>query len=161
MKIVVSILGFLLLASCTSNTILEKPKHLIPEDKMVDILTDLFLATGAKSVKNIHGKRQINYMNLVFEKHHIDSTVYKESNYYYTSLIDANTAMLSIVERRLNKIKDSLNTIEKEMDSIKMKLSIDRRDSLRKKKGMPVLRARTSRKPSQIIEHKFTTEIEK
>jgi len=151
MKIVVYILGFLLLVSCTSNTILEKPKNLIPKDKMADILTDLFLATGAKSVKNTDGKRQINYMNLVYEKHQIDSTQYKESNHYYTSLIDVNSEILTIVEKRLNKIKDSLNTLEQAMDSIKRKTSTDLRDSLQKLKGDPLIKPKSIKKPNRLI----------
>jgi len=146
MKIVVYIFGFFLLVSCTSNTILEKPKNLISKDKMADVLTDLFLATGARSVKNTHGKRQINYMNLVFEKHQIDSTQYKESNFYYTSLIDVNSEILTIVEKRLNKIKDSLSTLERVQDSIKMNTSSKLRDSLLKLKGKPF------KKHNQLIE---------
>jgi len=155
MKIVVYIFGFLLLVSCTSNTILEKPKNLISKDKMADVLTDLFLASGAKSVKNTHGKRQINYMNLVFEKHQIDSTQYKESNFYYTSLIDVNSEILTIVEKRLNKIKDSLSTLERAKDSIKMKTSTDLRDSLQKLKGETLLKSKPFKKPNQLIEPRF------
>lgn len=160
MKIAVFILGFLFLVSCTSNTILEKPKNLIPKDKMADILTDLFLATGAKSVKNSDGKRQLNYMSLVFEKHHIDSTRYKESNYYYTSLIDVNSEILTVVEKRLNKLKDSLHTIEQSMDSISRKTAIDMRDSLRKLKGAPLLKSKSFKKPNQLIEPRFMHEDE-
>jgi len=160
MKIVVYIFGFLLLVSCTSNTILEKPKNLISKDKMADILTDLFLATGAKSVKNTHGKRQINYMDLVYEKYQIDSTQYKESNFYYTSLIDVNGEILTIVEKRLNKIKDSLNTLEQAMDSIKMKTSADLRDSLLKLKGAPLLKSKPFKKPNRLIKPRLMDEKE-
>ena len=38
--------------SCTSNTILKKPDNLIPEDQMVDLITDLLIAKEAKAVKN-------------------------------------------------------------------------------------------------------------
>lgn len=152
MKAFVYIFGFLLLASCTSNTILEKPKNLISKQKMATILTDLFLATGAKSVKNSDGNRQVNYMTLVYKKHQVDSTQFKESNYYYTSLIDVNAEILSIVEKRMNHIKDSLNTIEARLDSIKQKTSKDLQDSLRILKGDPLIKAKSYKKQKKLIQ---------
>lgn len=152
MKVFVYIIGFLLLCSCTSNTILEKPKNLIPKHKMAAVLTDLFLATGAKSVKNAEGNRQINYIPLVYEKYQIDSTQFKESNYYYTSLIDVNAAILTIVEKRLNHIKDSLSTIERHLDSIKQKTSKNLRDSLKLLKATPLLKSKAFNKPKRLID---------
>ncbi len=151
MKTIVYMLGFLLLGSCTSNTILEKPKDLISKDKMANILTDLFLATGAKSVKNIEGKRRLNYMPQVYEKYKIDSTQFKESNYYYTSLIDVNTEILTLVENRMNHLKDSLNKIERTLDSIKRHGSKSLKDSLIQLKGDPLLDSKTSENPPQLI----------
>ena len=78
----------LLLINCTSNTIIKKPDNLIPKNQMVDVLTDMFLASGGENIKNIHLQRKVNYFPLVFEKHHIDSTQFKESNFYYVSRID-------------------------------------------------------------------------
>ena len=43
----IAILLFLL--SCTSNTIYKKPKDLIPKDSMVALLTDMYIASSAKS----------------------------------------------------------------------------------------------------------------
>jgi len=43
-----------LMFSCTSNTILKKPDNLIPEDQMVDLLTDLLLAVNAETTKNMY-----------------------------------------------------------------------------------------------------------
>ena len=76
------------LFNCTSNTIIEKPANLIPKDQMVDLLTDLLLASGGENVKNLQQKRKVNYYPFVFEKYQIDSTRFKESNYYYISTID-------------------------------------------------------------------------
>ena len=73
--------------SCTSNTILKKP-NLIPEDQMVDLLTDLFIAINAETTKNFQLERNVNYYPLIFEKYNIDSTRFKESNFYYTSRVD-------------------------------------------------------------------------
>ena len=91
--------------NCTSNTIIKKPKNLIPKEKMVDLLTDMLLASGAQKIKNDNLERNVNYFPLVFEKYHIDSTQFKESNYYYTSKIDDYNDILGKVGERLNKIK--------------------------------------------------------
>ena len=111
------ILSFLLVA-CTSNTIIEKPDNLIPKDKMVDLMTDLLLATGARNIKNINEERKVNYFHLVFEKYNIDSTQFKESNFYYTSKIDDYDIMLKEVERRLKKLKLEFDNEREKQDSI-------------------------------------------
>ena len=111
------ILSFLLVA-CTSNTIIEKPDNLIPKDKMVDLMTDLLLATGARNIKNINEERKVNYFHLVFEKYNIDSTQFKESNFYYTSKIDDYDIMLKEVERRLKKLKLEFDKEREKQDSI-------------------------------------------
>ncbi|MFD0761448.1 DUF4296 domain-containing protein [Lutibacter aestuarii] len=111
------ILSFLLVA-CTSNTIIEKPDNLIPKDKMVDLMTDLLLATGARNIKNINEERKVNYFPLVFEKYNIDSTQFKESNFYYTSKIDDYDIMLKEVERRLKKLKSEFDKEREKQDSI-------------------------------------------
>lgn len=105
--------------NCTSNTIIKKPDNLIPEDQMVDVLTDLFLATGGKNIKNIHLQRNVNYYSLVYDKYLIDSTQFKESNYYYTSKIDDYDKILKRVDDRLKKLKDQLEEEKNLQDSIK------------------------------------------
>lgn len=92
--------------NCTSNTIIKKPKNLIPKDQMVDLLTDMLLASGAEKINNENNERNVNYFPLVYEKYHIDSTQFKESNYYYTSKIDDYNEILSKVGERLNKLQN-------------------------------------------------------
>ncbi len=95
----------LYLVACTSNTIIKKPDDLIPKDQMVDLLTDMLLAAGGQSVKNVKLQRRINYFPTVFEKYNIDSTRFKESNYYYTSRIDDYDEILEKVNLRLKSLK--------------------------------------------------------
>lgn len=104
--------------SCTSNTILKKPDNLIPEDQMVDLLTDLLLAVNAETTKNLDLKRKVNYHPLVFEKYNIDSTQFKESNFYYTSRVDDYDVILLKVEERLKTLNKKFETLKREEDSI-------------------------------------------
>lgn len=107
------------LINCTSNTIVKKPDNLIPEEEMVDILTDMFLASGARNIKNIHLKRNVNYFPLVYDKYQIDSTRFKESNFYYISKIDDYDKIMNKVNSRLKDYKKENELIRDERDSIK------------------------------------------
>lgn len=117
---------------CTSNTIIKKPNHLIPKDQMVDLLTDLLIASGAENIKNIDLERNVNYFPLVFEKYGIDSTRFKESNYYYTSKIDDHEEILKKVDERLKAMKKELDDEIKLRDSLKTDSLKDLRENLKK-----------------------------
>lgn len=104
---------------CTSNTIMKKPDDLIPKNQMVDLLTDMLIAAGAENIKNIELERNVNYFPLVFEKYGIDSTRFKESNYYYTSQIDDYEKILKKVDERLKALKEKLDNQIKLQDSLK------------------------------------------
>lgn len=129
------ILIIITLFSCTSNTIFKKPEDLIEKELMVDLLTDLTIATTAKNEKNIYGKRNVDYTQLVFEKYGIDTARFKKSNFYYTSRIDDYQAIYLEVEKRI-KLQNSLfKDLRKEKDSLKndriRKIRL-RKDSIRK-----------------------------
>lgn len=118
MKRIIYILIILMtLVSCTSRTIYKKPEKLIGKEKMISIWTDLYIATGAKSVKTKSGEKDINYIPLVFEKHQIDSIQFSKSNIYYTSRIEEYEKMFEEVQKRLNDVKDIYDPVT-ELDSI-------------------------------------------
>ena len=110
-------IGFFIVA-CTSNTIVKKPDNLIPKDQMVDLLTDMLLAAGGQSIKNVDMQRRINYFPTVYEKYNIDSTRFKESNYYYTSRIDDYDEILGKVDARLKSLKEQIEKERLNKDSI-------------------------------------------
>lgn len=92
--------------SCTSNTIYKKPENLISKDQMVDLLVDMQIALGARTVKNKEGEPKGDYMYLVYEKYGIDSTRFSESNFYYTTNIDDYNKILKKVKKKLDKMKE-------------------------------------------------------
>jgi len=89
------------------------------KDEMANILTDMFLASGGKNIKNIQLKRKVNYFPLVYEKYHIDSTQFKESNFYYVSRIDDYQEILKKVEKKLKNLKERNQEEISVRDSIK------------------------------------------
>lgn len=114
----ITLLG-LFLINCTSNTIIKKPDNLVPKDEMVNILTDMFLASGGENIKNLQLQRKVNYFPLVYEKYQIDSTRFKESNFYYVSRIDDYQEIIDKVDKKLKELR-ALNQEEMEArDSIK------------------------------------------
>lgn len=111
MKKSIFFLGIILLVSCTSKTILEKPKDLIPKDTMVLLLTDLYIAKSAYAEKNTNNERKINYVPLVYNKYLIDSTRFSSSNYYYTSKLEEYNLIFKEVETKLALKKEELEKI--------------------------------------------------
>lgn len=109
--------------NCTSNTIIKKPDNLISKEDMVDLLTDMYLANGATNIKSIQQERNPNYFPLVYEKHQIDSTRFKESNFYYTSRIDDYDEILNKVDVRLKALRKKYEKEREVQDSIKREAS--------------------------------------
>ena len=118
MKSWIYILLFIFISvSCTSRTIYKKPDNLISEDKMVDIWTDLYMATSAKNIKTQHLRKGINYVPAVMEKYGIDSVQFYNSNLYYTSRIDDYEKIFLKVQQRLKELKKEYQP-EQQIDSI-------------------------------------------
>lgn len=106
----------------------QKPENLIPEDKMAEIMYDVFLLNSAKGVNKIlletNGVLPEKY---VFEKYSIDSTQFAESNNYYVY----NT---KTYESILNKIKEKIDLKKKEyeaLDKIEEAEKMKKADSIR------------------------------
>lgn len=108
MKKKIFFLAIILLASCTSKTILEKPKDLIPKDTMVLLLTDLYIAKSASNEKNINNERKINYVSLVYNKYLIDTTRFISSNFYYTSKLEEYDLIFKEVKANLTLKKEEI-----------------------------------------------------
>lgn len=116
------IISILLLTACQDVKRPEKPVDLIPEDQMVDILTDVYLGNAAKSVNNrIIRQKGVKLDSFVYVKHGIDSLRFVTSNAYYTSQLNTYNDLFQRVEERLNRI-------QKEMDSIQKAKGADLKD---------------------------------
>ncbi len=122
------------LLSCNEN-LLEKPDNLIPEAKMVEVLKDLAIVNAAKSTNlAVLHDNDIEPMPYIFEKYHIDSLQFVESDRYYASLPVEYERIYKKVESKLEKevkiveeakrVKDSLTRIERESKSNKTNADI-------------------------------------
>ncbi len=99
-----------LLGSCQKLTPAQKPKNLIPDDKMVEILIDLAKIDAARNV-NIEQFEKLGgdqAKQLLFEKYGIDSMQLVESTAYYAGRLEMNDSIYSRVKNRLKRESDSL-----------------------------------------------------
>ena len=117
--------GILFLFSCTSNTILEKPKNLIPKDSMSLLIEEMMIASSSKFIKNKFQENDVNYTTLVYERFKIDSLRFQKSNLYYISKIDD-------YQKIIEKAIQSLEAKKAFYGSQKTRLDSLRKDSIKK-----------------------------
>lgn len=132
--------SILFLLSCTSNTILEKPKDLIPRDSMSLLIGEMMIASSSKYIKNKFQETEINYMPLVYELYRIDSVRFQSSNLYYMSKIDDYQKILEKATQGIEAKKEMYASQKTRLDSLrkesvkKMKTDPKRLDSIKKLK---------------------------
>ena len=124
----------------------HKPENLIPEEKMVDIMYDVFLLNSAKGVnKIILEENGVLPEKYIFEKYRIDSTQFAESNNYYVY----NT---KTYESILNRINEKIDLNKKEYEALD---KIE--EAERKKKADSIREIRAKEKDSLVKIGEFKT----
>lgn len=108
------IVALLLCMACQDVQRPVPPENLIPEDKMVDILTDVYLANAAKSVNNkIIRNKGVKLDSFIYVKYQIDSTLFAESNAYYTTQLNTYNDFFVEIENRLNAMQQQVDSLQK------------------------------------------------
>ena len=110
----------MLIASTFScSDVVEKPKDLIPQEKMVDILYDAAILEAMRTQRPfLLTQQKINPTQYLYKKYGIDSLQFAQSNRYYASDIDNYKAMYQKVAKRLEnerKKVESGKTGEKQL----------------------------------------------
>jgi len=107
----------------------KKPDNLIPEDKMVDIMYDIFILNSAKGVnKKMLELNGILPKDYVFEKYSIDSTQFAESNNYYVYDTETYESILNRIAEKIDAKKKEYEALDKVEEAIKKR----KEDSIRK-----------------------------
>ncbi len=116
------ILFFLFLMGCQDVHHPEKPKNLISKEKMIDVLSEAYLANAARSVNNRKIlENGLKLDSLIYAKYNIDSLQFAKSNAYYSDNMNMYNDIFQKVEERFNgmlKKRDSLEMVKKKQDSI-------------------------------------------
>lgn len=111
-----------LLMACSNIQRTEKPKNLIPEDQMVNILVDMAKIKAAKSINSQkYDDRNPQGKEMIFKKYSIDSTQLMRSTIYYAEQYTVNNRIYEKVTDRLQAESDSLYALEKERREAKNK----------------------------------------
>lgn len=117
------------LLGCHSSGAPEKPENLIPKEKMVEILYDVFVLNAAKgSNKMILEDHGIYPENYVFEKYGIDSLQFAESNAYYGFYVDDYEMIIADIKTRIDNDMKHYQKLVDEEDKRRLR----EKDSLRK-----------------------------
>ncbi len=113
-KIVLLSTVMIILTGC-NNAAIPKPKKLIEEGVMVNILYDLSLLEAAKSRNPYSPENQsINPKQFIYKKYAIDSLQFTQSNQYYVSQIDLYKKMYEQVDRKLKAAKKQNDALLKD-----------------------------------------------
>lgn len=112
MKYITAILVTLTLLCCQDVKRPEIPVNLIPEDRMAEVLTEIYLINAARSFDNRTILEQnIKLDSFFFRKFNIDSLQFVESNAYYTSNLSAYNRLFTKVEERMVRMKGETDTL--------------------------------------------------
>ncbi len=117
-------IGFLFW-SCQNVDEIKKPDNLIPEKKMVAVLTELNLLNSAKNYnKRILEQTGLQPDTYLYGKFKIDSLQLAESTTYYAKNYDKFESIYKRVQLNLEKLKSKMEVIQKEeqriLDSIQL-----------------------------------------
>jgi hypothetical protein len=134
LKTVTLMLVLVWFSSCQDIQKPERPKNLIPEDKMVEVLIDVHLFNAAKNVNRLPLQQTgMSPHEFIYDRHNIDSIQFEKSNAYYGTDINAYERIHLRVKKFLDNKKTEIDTLiareKRRQDSIKIV-----EDSLRLKK---------------------------
>lgn len=99
---------FILMLGCMffacKDEIIEKPKKLIDQKTMVEILYDLTILDALKvNQSSVLTDNNIDPNQYIYQKYNIDSLQFVQNNKYYTADVKAYKKMYEIIEKRLEE----------------------------------------------------------
>lgn len=105
--------------SCQDVQRTKKPKDLIPEEKMVDVLTELSLLHAARSYnKSMLEETGIDPEVYLWEKYDIDSSRFERSSNYYSENYRQYERIYGDVKERLENLKTIYDSLREEEERV-------------------------------------------
>lgn len=133
MKRITLLLVSILFLACDSGP--EKPKRLLSEDEMANIIYDINMVQSMRSSQPfVLENNNVDAKKYIFKKYKIDSLTFAQNNTWYAANMEQYEAIEKKVSDRLRNEKEAL---EPKADTTKVKKSDvpgaqARRDSFRK-----------------------------
>ena len=117
MRLIVSILSFLLVFGCTQKieTKISPPENLIPQEQMVDIFVDLLLYDAILVKKQKRKSKDIDFAkyylrNSIMEKYNITRQSFEESFNYYAHNFKLMDDIYAEAITKLSKMQGEIET---------------------------------------------------
>ena len=116
------------------------PENLIPKDKMVAVLTDVYLNKAARNTSNrVVRQKGVKLDSFLYAKHQIDSLQFVESHAYYTLDLNGYKELFTQVEARLKLLKKEVDSLQKLKGKSLQEKTKQRADSIKKSKSQKKL----------------------
>ncbi|MBZ9728133.1 DUF4296 domain-containing protein [Salegentibacter sp. JZCK2] len=149
-------------AACQDIEKSERPDDLIPEDKMVDIITEISLMQSARNFsKRIFENTGIKGKEYIFEKYDIDSVQFKHSNDYYADNYEIYQRIYDSVKQGFERMKVKLDTLQQQERRVKDSIAEAKRDSIGTKDSLdPEMENRVDEISDSLIQEKDSLRIE-
>lgn len=99
------------LCACSNKAKVPKPKILLTEQQMIDMLADIYLIEAdlnqRKSVGEQETKLEETYYQQLFEHYGVSDSVFNENMAYYTTQLNTLEWIMDSVKQRLENAKSS------------------------------------------------------
>ncbi|BAO55156.1 hypothetical protein NMS_1147 [Nonlabens marinus S1-08] len=92
---------------------LDRPEDFYGDDKMADILTDLYLMEAAMTTdRGMFTDLKVLPNEYIYKKYDTDSLTFKENLFYYSDNVEDYQVLMEKVKEKMNVIKDSITVRE-------------------------------------------------
>lgn len=103
------LIAVVFLASCSDINHVERPDDFYGDEKMVDIMTDLYLMEASMTANRttFTGLEMLPH-DFIYEKYETDSVVFAQNLNYYTDRNNKYKGIMEQVQLKLEVIKDTV-----------------------------------------------------
>ncbi len=124
-NIVIAIFFMLIMVSCDKPPV-EKPKVLVGEREMIDMLVDIHLAEATFNVRRyrdslVERSSSINFYSSVLEKYQVPDSVFERSFVYYASRPRRFEKLYRQTMNKLNEMEQDYSGSRGEMKELELK----------------------------------------
>lgn len=122
----------LLVVSCANVERSPAPENLFDEDKIVEVLVDLYVLEAAvSSNKNNFEKMGLKPTAFIYKKYATDSVELQQNLNYYVDRTQKYEIILEKVKERIEVLKDSVSRRQERIDSKNASIKVTK-DSIQK-----------------------------
>ena len=105
----------LFLFSCAPKERVQKPENLMSPNQMAAFLVDINIINASRGYRSVDGLSYVSIKDsIIYKIHQIDSLQFANSNTYYASTPKEYLKIYELVEKKIEHLKDSLDTKLKE-----------------------------------------------